>query len=121
MKEKIKMKNALWYLGFLSLLSLLYFVNGNVDYLAFIVFVIYFAIHKENDERLEKNIGKSTRNAFLFVVFVGAISIIDFNLTGNIDFLAKTSKILFAGSVIICVLSYYYYNFKEEYRHANKN
>lgn len=109
------MRNVIWYLGFLSLLSLLYFVNGNADYLAFTGFALYFAMHNKNDERLEKNVGKSTRNAFLFIVFAGAASCIYFNLTGNINFLAETSKLLFAGCIIICVFSYYYYNFMEEH------
>ena len=115
------MKNALWYLGFLSLLSLLYFVNGNTDYLGFLGFVLYFSIHNRNDERLERNIGKSTRNAFLFIVFAGAASCVYFTLTGDIIILAKTSKLLFAGCIIICVFSYYYYNFREEHLWKQKS
>jgi len=87
------MKNALWYLGFLSLLSLLYFLSGEIAYLGFLGFLAYFSLYKENDERLQKNIGNATRNA---------------------NFFAEAFTLLFSGSIIICILSYFFYNSREE-------
>lgn len=46
------MKNALWYLGFLTPLSILFFVTGEIGYLGFAAFAVYFLIYGENDERL---------------------------------------------------------------------
>lgn len=114
------MRNALWYLGFLSLLSLLYLVNGNIGFLSFAVFALYFTIYKENDERLERNTGLATRNAFLFVVLAGAISLFYLSLIQNKDFFHIAFTLLFSGSIIVSVLSYMYYNLKEE-KYENQN
>jgi hypothetical protein len=108
------MKNTLWYLGFLSPLSLLYFVTGELGFLGFAVFALYFTIYKENDERLEINTGLATRNAFLFVVFAGAISLFYINITQNKSFFPIAFVLLFSGSIVVSVLSYGYYNLKEE-------
>jgi hypothetical protein len=108
------MKNTLWYLGFLSPLSLLYFITGELGFLGFAVFALYFTIYKENDERLEINTGLATRNAFLFVVFAGAISLFYINITQNNNFFPIAFVLLFSGSIVISVLSYGYYNLNEE-------
>ena len=108
------MKNALWYLGFLSPLSLLYFVNGNIGFAGFAAFAVYFTIYGENDERLQANVGLATRNAFLYVIFAGAISLIYINLTKDISAFPLVFTLLFSGSIILCVLSYFFYNFQEE-------
>jgi hypothetical protein len=108
------MKNTLWYLGFLSPLSLLYFLTGEIGFLGFVVFALYFTIYKENDERLEMNTGLATRNAFLFVVFAGAISLFYINITLDKNFFPIAFVLLFSGSIVISVLSYGYYNSKEE-------
>ncbi len=108
------MKNTLWYLGFLSPLSLLYFVTGNIGFAGFAAFAVYFTIYGENDERLQANVGLATRNTFLYVVFAGAVSIIYINLTKDISSFPQAFTLLFSGSIIICVLSYFFYNFQEE-------
>lgn len=106
------MKNALWYLGFLSPLSLLYFVTGEIGYGGFAAFAVYFIIYEENDERLQSNVGLATRNAFLYVVLTGAISLIYMNITHNISFFPIAFTILFSGSIIVSVISYGFYNLK---------
>lgn len=108
------MKNALWYLGFLSPLSLLYFLTGETGFLGFAVFALYFTIYKENDERLMANTGLATRNAFLFVVFAGSISLFYINIALDKNFFPIAFVLLFSGSIVISVLSYGYYNLKEE-------
>lgn len=114
MKEKIEMKNALWYLGFLSPLSLLYFLTGEIGFLGFAAFALYFTIYKENDERLQINAGLATRNAFLYVVLIGAIFFFYINITQNKSFFPIAFVLMFSGSIVISVLSYGYYNSKEE-------
>lgn len=108
------MKNTLWYLGFLSPLSLLYFVTGNIGFADFAAFAVYFTIYGENDERLQANVGLATRNAFLYVVFAGAISLIYINISKNMFYFPSAFALLFSGSILICVLSYFFYNFQEE-------
>jgi hypothetical protein len=108
------MKNTLWYLGFLSPLSLLFFVTGEIGFLGFAVFALYFTIYKENDERLEINTGLATRNAFLFAIFTGAISLFYISITKDRNFFPIAFTLLFSGSIVISVLSYGYYNLKEE-------
>jgi hypothetical protein len=104
------MKNALWYLGFLTPLSILFFVTGETGYLGFAAFAPYFMIYGENDERLRLNVGLATRNAFLYVVLSGAICIIYMNLTQNVSFFPFAFTLLFSGSIIVSVISYAFYN-----------
>lgn len=108
------MKNTLWYLGFLSPLSLLYFITGDIGFAAFAAFAVYFTVYGENDERLQRNVGLATRNAFLYVVFAGAISIIYITLIRDKSIFPLAFTLLFSGSIIICVLSYFFYNSKNE-------
>ena len=108
------MRNALWYLGFLSPLSLLYFVNGNTAFAGFAAFVVYFTIYDKNDERLQANVGLATRNTFLYVIFAGAVSLIYINITKDTSYFPRAFTLIFSGSILICVLSYFFYNLKEE-------
>jgi hypothetical protein len=105
------MKNALWCLGFLSLLSLLYFVDGGWTHLCFLGFVPYFATYWAKDERFELNVGRAAGNAFLYAVFSGAVSIVYISLTGKTVYnWAFAFVALWAGCIIVCVLSFYYYD-----------
>lgn len=108
------MKNTLWYLGFLSPLSLSYLVTGEISFLGFAAFALYFTIYKENDERLQLNAGLSTRNAFLYAVLVGAISLFYISITHDTAFFPVAFTLMFSGSIIISVIFYGYYNSKEE-------
>jgi hypothetical protein len=106
------MKNALWYLGFLSLLSLLYFVKGGTGFLGFLGFLSYFSIYNKNDERLEKNVGRGTRNAFLFTMFFGSAALAYMYMTNGLEFLGTVFTILFGGTLLVGILSIFYYNYK---------
>jgi peptidoglycan biosynthesis protein MviN/MurJ (putative lipid II flippase) len=108
------MKNGLWCLGFLGPLSLLYFFMGEVGFLGFAIFALYFTIYKENDERLEINAGLATRNAFLYAVLVGAISLFYINISQDKSFFPIAFVSMFSSSIVISVLSYGYYNSKGE-------
>jgi hypothetical protein len=111
----IIMKNILWYLGFLGLLSILYFVDGNLSYMGFAAFFLYFTFYSTNDERLKENAGKATSNAFLYVVIAGAVFLVYANISKNPEILSMAFAALFSGSIIVCVLSYFIYNILDEH------
>ena len=102
------------YFGFLSLLSLLYFFTGNISYICFVAFALYFTSRKKIDERLQKNMGLATRNAFIYVVLTGITSSTYISLVQNNSLFPLAFTLLFSGSIIVHVLSYLFYNFKEE-------
>jgi hypothetical protein len=105
------MKNAMWYLGFLSILSLLYFVEGKPGFLGFLGFLPYFGIYNIKDERLDINVGRATRNAFMYVMFFGTGTIVYCYLTKNPALLGPAFPVLFGGCLLVCVLSVFYYEF----------
>jgi len=105
------MKNAFWYLGFLSIVSLLYFIEGKTAFLSFLGFIPYFAMYNLNDERLERTIGRATRNAFMYTIFFGVGTIVYIYLTkSNTELFAPAFVFLFGGSLIVCLLSVFYYD-----------
>ena len=107
------MKNMLRYLGFLSILSLLYFVEGKTAFLGFIGFLPYFGIYKLSDERLEINVGKATRNAFIYTIIFGIGTITYIYLThSSTELFAPAFVVLFGGSMIVCLISLLYYDRK---------
>lgn len=105
------MKNILWYLGFLSAVSLLYFVEGDAVFLFFLSFIPYFAIYNLSDERLETIVGRATRNAFMYTIFFGIGAIVYIYLThNNTELFAPAFVFLFGGNLIVCLLSVFYYD-----------
>ncbi|MFH1225375.1 MAG: DUF3796 domain-containing protein [Candidatus Diapherotrites archaeon] len=106
------MKNTLWYLGFLSALSLLYFVEGKAAFLGFLGFIPYFFLYKLNDERLEENLGRAARNAFMFSMLFGAGAIVCIYLTDSVWLMAPAFPVLFGGNLLVCLLSLLYYDRK---------
>ena len=103
-------KSALWYLGFLSLLSLLYFESGNPGFFGFLAFLPYFVIYRMSDERIERNIGRATRNAFLFAVLAGSASLVYIRLTGmGNDAFVEAFGLLLGGLLAVCLGSLVYY------------
>ncbi len=103
------MKSAFWYLGFLSLLSLLFFVEWKIGFLGFLGFISFFSIYKMSDEMLEANIGRASRNAFLFAMFFGSLSLAYLYLTNNLELLKAAFVVLFGGGLLVCLISLFYY------------
>ncbi|MFC2162123.1 DUF3796 domain-containing protein [Candidatus Altiarchaeota archaeon] len=99
------MKNTLWYLGFLSIASLLYFVEGKPVFLMFLAFIPYFSVYKTNDERIDENLGRATRNSFMYSMFTGVATITYIYITGRTGLFAPAFIILFGGGLIICITS----------------
>jgi len=105
------MKNILWYLGFISILSILYFIKGDSGYLLFLSFALFFFTYwTKADERINQNIGRATRNAFLYTMFSSVLSILYINLTENIDFYQWGFALVITGTLAICILSFLYYD-----------
>ena len=104
------MKNAMWYLGFLSVLSLLFFVEWKAGFLGFLGFIPYFSIYKMSDERIELNVGKATRNAFMYTMFFGSGTLVYGYLTQNLEIMLPAFTLLFGGSLLVGILSLLYYD-----------
>ena len=105
------MKNILWYLGFLSIVSSLYFVEGKTVFLCFLSFIPYFSMYNLSDERLEIIIGRATRNAFMYTIFFGVATIAYIYLThSSTELFAPAFVFLFGGSLMVCLLSAFYYD-----------
>lgn len=105
------MKNILWYLGFLSLLSFLYFTTQDTGFLLFISFILFFFTYlAKKDERIDINIGRATRNAFIYTMFSSAAVITIITLENNIDLYQWGFAGVITGTLAICVLSFLYYD-----------
>ena len=104
------MKNNLWYLGFLSVVSLLYFVEGKTAFLWFMCFIPYFATYNTNDERLDVTVDRASRNAFAYSAFFGAGTIVYIYLTRSPEQFAPAFVVLFGGSLLTCLISLLYYD-----------
>ena len=102
--------NKLWYMGFLSLVSALYFVTGKAAFLWFAAFAPYFALYSMSDERLEANLGKATTNAFLFTVVAGVAVIAYVPLAGSEAVFAPAFVALVGGTLLACLVSLFYYD-----------
>jgi len=107
------MKNILWYLGFISILSLLYLIKNDPGFLLFLSFIMFFFTYfTKTDERINQNIGRAARNAFIYTMFSSATSILYINLTEQISFYQWAFAIVITGTLAICVLSFLHYDNK---------
>lgn len=105
------MKNILWYLGFLSITSVLYLVEGKAVFIWFLSFIPYFALYNLSDERLDQIVGRATRNAFIFSIFFGVGTFVYIYLTHSItELFAPAFVILLGGSLMVCLFSVFYYD-----------
>ena len=111
LERELKMKNILWYLGFLSIVSVLYFVEGKTVFLCFLSFIPYFSMYNLSDERLDMVIGRATRNAFMYTIFFGIATIVYIYLThSSTELFAPAFVFLFGGSLMVCLFSVFYYD-----------
>ncbi|MBN2066785.1 MAG: DUF3796 domain-containing protein [Candidatus Thermoplasmatota archaeon] len=105
------MRHPLWYLGFLSLPSLLYVIRGDPGFLLFLSFLMFFFTYwTKTDERVAVNIGRASRNAFLYTMIIGAASIIYVNLVQDSAWYQWMFALVITGALSICVLSFMYYD-----------
>jgi len=107
------MKNILWYLGFISILSILYLIKNDPGFLLFLSFAMFFFTYfAKTDERINQNIGRAARNAFIYTMLSSTLSILYINLTEKISFYQWAFAIVITGALVICVLSFIYYDNK---------
>jgi hypothetical protein len=98
----------------MAVLSLLYFVNSDPGYLLYISFVMFFFTYNAKDERVEVNEGKASRNAFLYMMVTAALSLTYVSVTGTTEFYQWGFALVIAGALVVCVLSFKYYEHSED-------
>lgn len=93
----------LWLLGFLGLLGL---VTSNEGFYGFFGFFGFFGLGlMASDERLQANINKSARNAFISSIILFVASVIFSVLTSNRSVFMYAFTVNFALMIIVFVVS----------------
>jgi hypothetical protein len=101
------------YLGFLGLLSVLGILTSNIGYLGFLGFLGFFSYGKVvKDERLEANINKAARNAFIVSVAVYATATIIVALTSNLSVFIYAFPLNFVLPILTFSFSVQFYERK---------
>jgi hypothetical protein len=103
-------KNKLGYLGFLGFIGLLGLVNSWM--FAFFSFCTLF-VFLRGDERIDRNIGRACRNAFVFDTTVITFSMVYIMLSKVFEAMPVFVAALSQGLTIFS-LSYWYYSQKED-------
>ncbi|XES75998.1 MAG: DUF3796 domain-containing protein [Candidatus Bathyarchaeia archaeon] len=109
-------KNKLGYIGILGLIGLLG-ITGNNGLFGFFGFFGFFAMlkGKGNDERINRNIDHSCKNAFAYDTIIASALIAYVGLSKTFD---PTPISLFIAALALGTgvfgLSYYYYDTKGE-------
>ncbi len=101
-------KNIIGYLGLLGLTGVLGFVNFWL--FSFFSFFALFAFLK-GDERFDRNIGRATRNAFIFDTIVATFSMAYIASSKTFDAMPLFAALLSQGLTIFG-LSYWFYTEK---------
>ncbi len=106
-------RNNLGYLGFLGLLGLLGLVTGDFWVFGYFGFFGFFSMLKRsvNDERIDRNIYRSCRNAFAFYAVIATVSTAYVVSTTTFAAMPLFAALLSQG-VTIFGLSYMYYDGK---------
>jgi len=104
-------KNKLGYLGFLGLLGLLGLVTENFGFYGFFGFFGFFSTFwgRGSDERIEKNIDRACRNAFVFITITSAFSLAYIASFKAVEALPLALLPPFVG-IVVFVFSYIYYD-----------
>jgi len=108
----MKIRNNIGYLGFLGLLGLLGLITGNSGFYGFFgAFGFFGALGgKGSDERVERNINRACRNAFVFNAMASSLSIAYAGGFKAIESYPLLLVIPFVGSMLLFALSYIYYD-----------
>ncbi len=104
-------RNLIGYLGFLGFLGLLGLVTDNPGFFGFFGFLSSMW-GKGSDERVDQNVNRACRNAFVFAMAASALlfSYIAILRTAEAFQLAMSVAVLFAGGLTIFVASFIYYD-----------
>lgn len=102
------------YLGFLGFLGLLALVTDNLGFFGFFGFFGFWSSMwgRGSDERIDQNVNRACRNAFVFTMAASALlfSYMVILRAAEAFQLALSVAALFAGSLIIFVASFVYYD-----------
>ena len=102
------------YLGFLGLLGFLGPVTGNAGLYGFFGFLGFFSVlaGSGTDERIEGNVNRSCRNAFILMTLAVSFSLVLVVIMEAVQLLPFAFAFLFVGSMVTFVFSYIYYDRK---------
>ena len=107
-------RNLIGYLGFLGFLGMLGLITGNPGFYGFFGFFGFWSSMwgKGSDERVDQNVNRACRNAFIFTIVASALlfSYIAVLRTAEAFQLAMSVAVLFAGGLMIFVASFVYYD-----------
>jgi hypothetical protein len=107
-------RNIISYLGFLGFLGLLGLVTDNPGFFGFFGFFGFLSSMwgRGSDERVDQNINRACRNAFIFTMAASALlfSYMAILHPAEAFQLAVSAAALFDGSLTIFVASFVYYD-----------
>ncbi len=108
--------NAVSYLGFMGVLGFLGPLTGNLGYYGFFGFLGFFSAFggTGSDERIENNINRACRNSFVVITITMAFTLVYIASYGGMSAFPLAFSILFIGSMLTFVLSYFYYDRRGE-------
>ena len=104
-------RNKLGYLGLLGLAGLLGFLNFWL--FSLFSFFTWFAFLRGMDERIDRNVGRAARNAFIFDTIVATFTLAYVVSSSVFDAMPLFAVLLTQG-ITIFGLSYWFYNGREE-------
>ena len=107
-------RNLIGYLGFLGFLGMLGLIADNPGFYGFFGFFGFLSSMwgRGSDERVDQNINRACRNAFVFTMVASALlfSYIAILRTAEAFQLALSAAGLFVGALTIFVASFVYYD-----------
>ncbi len=107
-------KNLIGYLGFLGFLGMLGLITDNPGFYGFFGFFGFWSSMwgKGSDERVDQNVNRACRNGFVFTLFASAIVFSYMAILRTVEPFALAVSIgaMFAGSLLIFVASFMYYD-----------
>jgi hypothetical protein len=107
-------RNLIGYLGFLGFFGMLGLVTDNPGFFGFFGFFGFLSSMwgRGSDERVDQNINRACRNAFVFAIVASALlfSYIAILRAAEAFQLALSVAALFAGSLTVFVASFVYYD-----------
>lgn len=112
----MKVRNKIGYLGFLGFLGLLGLFTGNTGFYGFFGAFGFFGAMGGygSDERVEKNMNRAGKNAFIFATLATSLSFAYLGIFKGVEAYHPLLALPFAGSILLFVLSYTYYDKKGE-------
>ncbi len=105
-------RSKVGYLGFLGFLGLIGLITDNVGFFGFFGFFGFLSAlwGRGTDERVDSNVNKACRNAFVFTTVASAFFIVYIATLRAMEVFPLAFSVLFTGSMMLFVASFIYYN-----------